>query len=51
MMKRAFSKSDGERTFFTEGGGGRFSCIPLFVWRAQKLVHNPYNATKLEKKD
>ena len=37
--------------FFAEGGGGRFSCILLFVWRAQKLVHNPCNATKLEKKD
>ena len=37
--------------FFAEGGGGRFSCILLFVWRAQKLVHNPCNATKLEKRD
>ena len=37
--------------FFAEGGGGRFSCILLFVWRAQKLVHNPCNTTKLEKRD
>lgn len=38
--KRAISICFGDRTFFAEGGGGRFSCILLFVWRAQKLVHN-----------
>lgn len=48
-IKRAFSKADGERTFFAESGSVRSSCILLFVWRAQKLVHNPCNATKLEK--
>lgn len=51
MKKRAISICFGDRTFFAEGGGGRFSCILLFVWRAQKLVHNPCNATKLEKRD
>ena len=37
--------------FFAESGSARSSCILLFVWRAQKLVHNPCNATKLEKRD
>ena len=36
--------------FFAESGRAGSSCILLFVWRAQKLVHNPCNATKLEKR-